>query len=218
MSTNAKIQFSNPKSQVKIICIGRNYACHAKEMNSPLPDEPVFFLKPETALITGNKPFTYPAFSNEIHYEVELVLKINRPGKSIEEKNAHQYYDEIGIGIDFTARDIQRESKQQGLPWEKAKAFDGSAPVGRFLNKIRFQDINNIAFCLNLNGKTVQAGNSKDLLFSFNAIISHVSQFITLIAGDFIFTGTPEGVGAVNRGDQLSCYIGKEKLLDFRVE
>lgn len=187
-------------------------------MNSPPPGEPVFFLKPETALITGNKPFSYPAFSQEIHHEVELVLKISQPGKNINQSNAHKHYDEIGIGIDFTARDIQKECKQKGLPWEKAKAFDGSAPVGGFLKKTHFQDVNNIAFRLDLNGSTVQTGNTKDLLFSFNAIISHVSQFITLNAGDLIFTGTPEGVGAVNRGDRLALYIGKEKLLDFNVE
>lgn len=187
-------------------------------MNSPLPVEPVFFLKPESALITGNKPFTYPAFSQEIHYEVELVLKINRPGKCIEEKDAAHHYEEIGIGIDFTARDIQRECKQHGLPWEKAKAFDGSAPISSFLKKIHFQDVYNIDFYLELNGNTVQAGNSKNLLFSFNTIISHVSQFITLNAGDLIFTGTPEGVGAVNRGDQLTSYIEKVKLLAFKVE
>src|SRR4051812_21603517 len=150
---------------MKIICIGRNYAEHAKEMNAAVPTEPVFFLKPDTALIKDDQPFYYPDFSKEIHHEVELVIKINKPGKNIDAKFAHKYYDEIGIGIDFTARDIQAKCKEKGLPWEKAKAFDGSAPVGKFIEKKNFKDLKAISFHLLINGKSVQQGNTKDLLF-----------------------------------------------------
>src|SRR4051812_26839494 len=165
---------------MKIICIGRNYAEHAKEMNAAVPSEPVFFLKPDTAQIKDNQPFYYPDFSKEIHHEVELVIKINKPGKNIQPQFADKYYEEIGIGIDFTARDIQEECKKKGLPWEKAKAFDGAAPIGKFINKKQFADLNNISFHLTINGNTVQKGSTKDLLFSFDKIISHVSTFFTL--------------------------------------
>jgi len=203
---------------MKIICIGRNYAEHAKEMNAAVPTEPVFFLKPDTALIKDNQPFYYPDFSKEIHHEVELVLKINKPGKNIAVEFAHKYYDEIGIGIDFTARDIQAKCKEKGLPWEKAKAFDGSAPIGQFINKNKFKEMNNITFHLTINGNTVQQGNTNDLLFSFDTVIAYISKFFTLKTGDLIFTGTPEGVGAVAIGDRLEAYIENEKLLNFEIK
>lgn len=203
---------------MKIICIGRNYSEHAEELNNPIPAEPLFFLKPDSAIIRNNKPFFYPGFSKEIHHEVELILKINKLGKNITEEFAHKYYNEIGIGIDFTARDIQKECKAKGLPWEKAKAFDGSAPIGKFLPKSSFADINAINFRLDINQKTVQKGNTEDLLFSFDAIISYVSKFFTLKIGDLIFTGTPAGVGAVKIGDHLECYIEDKKLLEFDVK
>jgi acylpyruvate hydrolase len=203
---------------MKIICIGRNYAEHAREMNAAVPTEPVFFLKPDTALIRDNQPFFYPDFSKEIHHEVELVLKISKPGKNIEEKFAHKYYEEIGIGIDFTARDIQAKCKEKGLPWEKAKAFDGSAPIGMFTDKKAFADLTKIGFHLDVNGKTVQQGNTKDLLFSFDAVISYVSKFFTLKTGDLIYTGTPEGVGPVSIGDRLEAYIENKKLLSFEIK
>jgi acylpyruvate hydrolase len=203
---------------MKIICIGRNYAEHAKEMNAAVPTEPVFFLKPDTALIRDNQPFYYPDFSKEIHHEVELVLKISKAGKNILPEFAHKYYDEIGIGIDFTARDLQAKCKEKGLPWEKAKAFDGSAPLGNFVNKNEFDDLRAISFQLDLNGKTVQTGNTKDLLFSFEAVIAYVSKFITLKTGDLIYTGTPEGVGPVNIGDKLEAKIGAKKLLEFEIK
>lgn len=203
---------------MKIICIGRNYSEHAKEMNSAIPSEPVFFLKPDTALIKDNQPFYYPDFSKEIHHEVEIVLKINKPGKNIAVEFANKYYDEIGIGIDFTARDIQTKCKEKGLPWEKAKGFDGSAPVGIFVNKNKFTDMDAINFYFTINGNTVQKGNTKDLLFSFDTVISYISKFITLKTGDLIFTGTPEGVGPVAIGDRLEAYIENEKLLNFEIK
>jgi len=203
---------------MKIICIGRNYAEHAKEMNTEIPSEPVFFLKPDTSLIKDNGPFYYPGFSKEIHHEVELVLKINKPGKNIQTQFANKYFDEIGIGIDFTARDIQAECKKKGLPWEKAKAFDGAAPLGKFINKKEIIDQKNINFHLAVNGKSVQTGNTKDLLFSFDNIIAYVSGFFTLKTGDLIYTGTPEGVGPVAIGDRLEAYIGNQKLLDFEIK
>ncbi len=203
---------------MKIICIGRNYTEHAKEMNAPVPTEPVFFLKPDTAIIKDDQPFYYPDFSKEIHHEVELVLKINKPGKNIDLQFAHKYYDEIGIGIDFTARDIQSECKKKGLPWEKAKAFDGSAPIGKFIDKKKMADLNAINFHLNVNGKTVQKGNTKDLLFNFDAVIAYVSRYLTLKTGDLIYTGTPEGVGPVSVGDKLEAFIETEKLLFFEIK
>ena len=203
---------------MKIICIGQNYLEHIKELNSAIPDEPVFFLKPDTALLQDNKPFYIPDFSNDIHHEVEIVLKINRLGKNIAEQFAHKYYDELTVGIDFTARDIQKQQKTKGLPWEKAKGFDGSAPMGKFVSKKKFPAMNNIGFHLNLNGKTVQKGNTGDLLFSFDKIISFISQFITLKIGDLIYTGTPVGVGAVKIGDKLEAFLEGEKLLAFEVK
>jgi acylpyruvate hydrolase len=203
---------------MKIICIGRNYAEHAKEMNSPVPTEPVLFLKPETAVLKNNQPFFYPEFSKEIHHEVELVLRVSKMGRHIGPVFAHRYYDAIGIGIDFTARDIQAKLKEKGLPWEKAKAFDHSAPLGKFIPKEKFGAMDNISFHLDVSGKTVQRGNTKDLLFSFDQLIAYASQFFTLKAGDYIFTGTPEGVGPVKIGDRLEAFIGEEKLLDFEVK
>jgi acylpyruvate hydrolase len=203
---------------MKIICIGRNYAEHAKEMNAPVPTEPVIFLKPETALLQKNEPFYYPEFSKDIHHEVELVLKISKMGRHIEPMFANRYYDEIGIGIDFTARDIQAKCKEKGLPWEKAKAFDHSAPIGKFLPKTRFPLMDDIHFHLDVNGKTVQKGTTEDLLFTFDNLIAYVSKFFTLKKGDMIFTGTPEGVGPVKIGDRLEAYIGQEKLLDFEIK
>jgi len=203
---------------MKIICIGRNYIEHAKELNSEIPNEPVFFLKPDTSLIKDNRPFFYPDFSKDIQYEVELVLKIAKAGKNIQNKFASKYYDEIGIGIDFTARDIQNICKTKGLPWEKAKAFDGAAPIGKFISKNEFLDQKNINFNLNINNYLVQKGNTKDLLFSFDTIIAYVSNFFTLKTGDLIFTGTPEGVGPIKIGDRLEAYIENQKLLDFEIK
>lgn len=186
-------------------------------MKSLIPEKPVFFLKPDTAIVRDNKPFFYPGFSSEVHYEVEIVLKINRLGRSIDKKFAHRYYDEIGVGIDFTARDLQRECKEKGHPWEIAKAFDNSAPLGGFITKKDIAVPENISVRLDINGKTVQKGSSSDMIFSFNQIISYVSQFITLKIGDLIFTGTPPGVGPVKIGDRLQAFINEEMLLDFYV-
>lgn len=202
---------------MKIICIGRNYVNHAKEMNSPVPEKPVFFLKPDTALLLKNRPFYYPDFSKEIHYEAEIVLKINRVGKHIDEKFAGRYFDEVGLGIDFTARDIQRECKKKGLPWEIAKAFDSSAALSEnFINKNEIAD--DINFRLDINEKNVQKGNSKSMIFSPEQIISYVSKFFTLKIGDLIYTGTPAGVGEVKIGDNLKGYIGDKCLLDFDIK
>lgn len=203
---------------MKIICIGRNYIDHAKELNNPVPKEPVFFMKPDTALLPKNNPFIYPSFSNDIHHEIEIVIKINRLGKHIEEKFAHKYYNEIGVGVDFTARDIQQLCKEKGLPWEKAKGFDGSAPTSKFISIDQFDDLNNINFSLQVNGVTKQQGNTKDMLFNFNKIIVHVSKFITLKIGDIIYTGTPSGVGPVKIDDKIECFIEGKKLLSFNVK
>ncbi len=203
---------------MKIICIGRNYVDHAKELNNPLPNEPVFFLKPDTSLITRNRPFFYPEFSKSIHYEIELVLKICKNGKHITENYANTYYNEIGIGIDFTARDVQQKQKQKGLPWEIAKAFDGSAPVSNFVPMDSFHNKNNIQFGLFKNDVRVQDGNSGLMIFSFDKIISYVSKFITLKMGDLIFTGTPAGVGPVKIGDQLDAFIEAETMLKCKIK
>jgi len=203
---------------MKIFAIGMNYIEHTKELNNPIPAEPVFFMKPDTAVIRNNKPFFYPDFSENIHYETELILSINRVGKNIAEKFAHRYYTEIGIGIDFTARDIQKKCKEGGLPWEVAKGFDGSAPLGKFLPKEHFKDVHNINFRLDINGVTVQNGNSKDMIFSFERIIAHISKYITFRMGDLIFTGTPVGVGPVKIGDHLQAYIEGQLMLDFFIK
>lgn len=203
---------------MKIICIGRNYVDHAKELNNPVPKEPVFFMKPDTALIQSRNPFIYPSFSNDIHHEIELVVKISKIGKHIEERFAHKYYEEISVGVDFTARDVQQQCKEKGLPWEKAKAFDGSAPTGKFVNISEINDINNLNFSLQINGETKQKGNTKDMLFNINQIIAYVSQFVTLKIGDYIFTGTPAGVGPIKIGDKLDCFLEDKKLLSFNVK
>ena len=202
---------------MKIICIGRNYAEHAREMKSEIPSEPVFFMKPDTALLKDGAPFYFPDFTSDLHHEIEIVLKISKSGKCIEEKFAHKYYEEIGLGIDFTARDLQQRCKDKGLPWEKAKSFDHSAPIGSFVSKSKFSDLNHIDFHLEINGETRQAGNTQNLLFSFDQIISIVSRFVTLKTGDLIFTGTPEGVGPVKRGDVLAGFLLKEKMLEVEV-
>ncbi len=198
---------------MKIICIGRNYSEHAKELNNPLPATPVFFMKPESALVRGNLPFFYPSFSNDIHYETEIVFHINKVGRNIRVKHASSYYDGVGIGIDFTARDLQQEAKQKGLPWEIAKAFDSSAPVSEFIPIKEIGDINNLDFRLYKNGVKVQEGNTSQMIFNIDTIISYVSRFVTLKMGDMIFTGTPAGVGPVSIGDKLEAYIGDRKML-----
>ena len=202
---------------MKIICIGRNYAEHAKEMNSAIPTEPVFFMKPDTALLKEGD-FYIPEFTKDLHHEIELVLKICKVGKHIDEQFAHKYYDEIGLGIDFTARDIQAKCKEKGLPWEKAKAFDNSAPLGKMVKKEDLGDLNSINFELKINGESRQIGNSKDLIFSFDKVISYVSQFVTLKQGDLIFTGTPQGVGKINISDVLEAFIEDQKLLTCTVK
>ncbi len=201
---------------MKIICIGRNYADHAKEMKSEIPSEPVFFMKPDTALLK-ERDFYLPDFSSDIHHEIELVVKISKAGKYIEEQFAHKYYDEIGLGIDFTARDIQAQCKAKGLPWEKAKAFDHSAPLGLFVKKETL-DIKNIPFELRINGESRQTGNSKNMLFDFDKIISYVSRFVSLRVGDLIYTGTPEGVGPVKIGDKMEGYLGGNLFLKVDVK
>lgn len=203
---------------MKIICIGRNYIDHAKELNNPVPKVPVFFMKPDTALIQKHNPFFYPEFSKDIHYETELVIKISKNGRHIEERFAHKYYDEIGIGLDLTARDLQSECKKKGLPWEIAKAFDNSAPLGSFKNISEFEDLNNINFSLKINGEQRQVGNSADMIFNFNQIISYLSQFVTLKLGDLIFTGTPAGVGPIKIDDHFEAFIEKDKMLDLKVK
>jgi acylpyruvate hydrolase len=203
---------------MKIIAVGRNYREHAQELNNPVPDEPIIFMMPETALILKNQPFFYPDFSSDIHHEVELVLKIDRLGKNISERFAHRYYSEIGIGIDFTARDLQQNLKQKGLPWEISKGFDGAAPLGSFVSKEELGDLSQIDFSLEINGQPVQHGNTRDMIFSFDTLIAYISRFFTLKIGDLIFTGTPAGVGPVQINDQLVAKIGKRELLNFRVK
>ena len=203
---------------MKIICIGRNYLDHAKELGNKIPTSPLFFLKPDTAIQPKGHPFFIPDFSNNIHFEVELVVKISKNGKNIDEKFAHKYYNEIGIGIDFTARDIQEDCKKNGLPWEKAKGFDGSAQISNeFINKksLKLEDIN---FSLNLNNSLMQKGNSKNMMFSFDQIISYISKYYTLRAGDLIYTGTPSGVGKVEIGDSLSCFINGREMLKVNIK
>jgi len=204
---------------MRIFAIGRNYAEHIKELNNERPDEPVIFTKPDTALLRNNAPFYYPEFSKDIHYETELVLRISREGKNIQEKFAQKYYDSIGIGIDFTARDLQQKAKEKGLPWDIAKGFNGSAPVSdKFLPVGSFRDLKDINFSLKLNGELKQQGNTSLMLFGFDYIISYLSKFFTLRTGDLIFTGTPKGVGPVKVGDTLTAYIEDEKLLEFEVK
>ena len=201
---------------MKIICIGRNYAEHAKELGNEIPEKPVIFMKPDTAVLKKGSDFYIPEFSDDIHYELEVVLKISKGGKYIQEENAANYYDEIGLGIDFTARDLQAKLKEKGLPWELAKGFDGSAVVSEFFKKEDF-DMKNLNFSLMKNKEKVQDGNSKDMIFAIDDIIAFVSQYFTLRVGDLIFTGTPEGVGKVSENDVLEGYLENEKILDIRV-
>ena len=197
---------------MKIICIARNYVAHAHELNNEVPGNPVFFLKPDSALVTANRPFFYPDFSKDVQYELEVVIRINRLGKSIKEQYAGRYYNEVALGVDFTARDLQTEHKKKGLPWEIAKGFDYSAPVSKF------GDIHHLSFRLDLNGKTVQEGNTSLMIFSFEKIIAYASRFMTLKTGDMIFTGTPAGVGQVAVNDRLEAYLEGKKMMDFPVK
>ena len=201
---------------MKIICIGRNYVSHINELQNERPDEPVIFLKPDTAILPKKFPFVIPEFSNDVHHEVEILVKISKVGKYIDAKFAHKYYDEIGLGIDFTARDVQNKLKEKGLPWEKAKAFDGSAVIGDFLPKNLYSSTENITFELLKNGKTAQKGNTSQMLWKIDQIIAHISQYFTLKKGDIIFTGTPEGISAVKPEDVLEGFIEDKKL--FRIQ
>lgn len=203
---------------MKILAIGRNYAEHIAELKNEVPDEPVIFFKPDTAILRNNEPFYYPDYSQDIHHEVELTLRISREGKNIDKKFAHKYYDAIGLGIDFTARDLQAKAKAKGLPWTLAKGFNGSAPVSEFLPLDQFPELQNISFRLDVNGETKQQGNSRMMLNNFDDIIAYISRFITLKKGDIIFTGTPEGVGPVKIGDRLEGYVEDKKLLDFEIK
>jgi len=202
---------------MKIIAIGRNYAEHIKELQNERPDEPVVFLKPDTALLKDNAPFYYPDFSKDIHHEVEILLKIGKEGKNIDPAFAHKYYDEIGIGIDFTARDLQQKCKTKGLPWEVAKAFNGSAPVSAFVPKASY-NLADLNFSLRINGEIRQQGNTSLMLFNFDTIIAYVSKFFTLKTGDILFTGTPQGVGPVQVGDRLEAFIEDKLMLNFEVK
>lgn len=203
---------------MKILAIGRNYAEHIAELNNEVPDEPVVFLKPDTALLKNNEPFYYPDFSQDIHHEVELVLRICKEGKNISPKFAPKYYDAIGLGIDFTARDLQAKAKSKGLPWDLAKGFNGSAPVSEFLPLSEFPDLGNIHFKLLINGQEKQVGHTSHMLNSFDNMLVYMSRFITLKKGDLIFTGTPQGVGPVKIGDRLEGFIEDKKLLDFEIK
>jgi acylpyruvate hydrolase len=203
---------------MKIICIGRNYAAHIEELKNEKPGKPVVFLKPDTAILKGGATFFYPEFSENIHHELELVLKISKEGKYIQPQFAHRYFEEIGLGIDFTARDLQDQCKAKGLPWEIAKAFNGSAPIGDFKPVAGLAGLKDIDFHLEINGEVKQKGNTSLMLFDFATIISYVSQFFTLKKGDLIYTGTPAGVGPVKIGDRLAGFIGTEKMLDFEVK
>jgi acylpyruvate hydrolase len=204
---------------MRIFCIGRNYVEHIEELKNERPEEPVIFTKPDTALIRNNAPFYYPDFSKDIHHEVELVLRICKEGKNIEEKFASKYYDSIGIGIDFTARDLQQKAKEKGLRWDIAKGFNGSAPLSdKFIPVSEFKNLKDLNFSLQIDGQLKQQGNTSFMLFNFEYIISYLSKFFTLRTGDYIFTGTPKGVSAVTVGNKLSAYIENEKLLEFEVK
>ena len=203
---------------MKIICIGRNYLAHVKELDNALPTEPMFFMKPDTALLPASAPFPYPDFSHEIHYETELVLRVCKTGKAIDEKTASEYYDAITVGIDFTARDLQSQCKAKGHPWEIAKSFDYSAPIGEFKKINTLRNPEDIAFGMKLNGEWVQQGHSRDMIFSFDRIVSHVSRFVTLNEGDCIFTGTPQGVGEVHIGDRLELFLEDKPMFEFEIK
>lgn len=204
---------------MKIICIGRNYTEHIAELKNEKPDEPVIFLKPDSAVLLKRQPFFIPPFSNDIHYEVELLVRINKIGKHIQKKFAHKYYDEIGLGIDFTARDLQQKLKEKGLPWEKAKGFDGSAVIGeKWIQKSHFKDLNDLGFYLQKNGEVVQEGRTSHMLWKIDEIIEYISQYFTLKIGDVIFTGTPAGVGPVAINDELSGFIEDKKIFSIHIK
>lgn len=203
---------------MKIICVGRNYAAHIEELDSERPKEPVLFLKPDSAVILKNNPFIIPEFSNDVHYEVEVLVKIKKIGKYIDQKFAHKYYDEIGLGIDFTARDVQQQLKDKGLPWEKAKAFDGAALVGNFLPKTEFKDVDDLHFQLTQNGEVKQNGHTALMLWKIDALIEYISKYFTLKIGDIIFTGTPAGVGKVYPNDELKGFLEDKELFTIKVK
>lgn len=203
---------------MKLICIGRNYVDHIKELENERPDDPVVFLKPDTAILLKKMPFFIPDFSQDVHHEVEVLVKINKVGKHIDQKFAHKYYDEIGLGLDFTARDLQAKLKAKGLPWEKAKAFDGAAVIGDWVSKKEFKDLNRIAFSLKKNGDIVQSGNTSLMLWKIDEIIAYVSQYFTLKIGDIIFTGTPSGVGKVEANDILEGYIEETQFFSIKIK
>lgn len=203
---------------MKIFCVGRNYADHAKELGNAIPDEPVIFMKPKSALLQPHTPFYYPEFTNELNYECELVLRISKNGKYIQEKFANKYYDAITAGIDFTARDIQNELKEKGLPWEKAKAWDNSAAIGKWIPLANFKNRNDISFGLKKNKELVQQGNAKEMIFDFDYLISYISNYFSVNIGDLVFTGTPKGVGELVVGDEIEAFIGDENLLTLDVK
>ncbi|MDB3976925.1 fumarylacetoacetate hydrolase family protein [Flavobacteriaceae bacterium] len=203
---------------MKIICIGRNYADHITELENERPSAPVVFLKPDTSVLLKKQPFFIPQFSNQVQHEVELLIKITKVGKHIDKKFAHKYYDEIGLGIDFTARDLQQQLKQKGLPWEKAKAFDGAAVIGKFVSKNQFESLDTISFSLKKNDQVVQQGNSSQMLWRFNELIEYISKYFTLKIGDVIFTGTPAGVATVNPDDVLAGFIADEEFFKIKIK
>ncbi|EPR72046.1 Fumarylacetoacetate hydrolase family protein [Winogradskyella psychrotolerans RS-3] len=203
---------------MKLICIGRNYTDHIKELKNEKPADPVVFLKPDTSILLKKQPFFIPDFSDDVHHEVEVLVKINKVGKHIDKKFAHKYYDEIGLGIDFTARDLQAQLKAKGLPWEKAKAFDGAAVIGKWLPKSKFQNINNINFSLKKNEEVVQSGNTELMLWKIDELIEYVSKYFTLKIGDIIFTGTPAGVGKVFAEDQLKGYLEDVEMFSIKIK
>lgn len=203
---------------MKIICVGRNYSSHIQELKNETPAEPVLFLKPDTSILLKKQPFFIPEFSNDVHHEVEVLVRINKIGKHIDKKFAHKYYDEIGLGIDFTARDLQTELKKNGLPWEKAKAFDGAAVVGKFINKEEIKDINNLEFSLDINGNVVQKGNTLQMIWKIDDLIEYISKYFTLKIGDIIFTGTPAGVGKVAPNDRVTGYLEDREMFSIRVK
>ena len=203
---------------MKIICVGRNYADHIKELDNQRPEEPVLFMKPDSAVILKNNPFIIPTFSSDIHYEVEVLVKINKIGKHISREFASDYYEEIGLGIDFTARDLQAKLKEKGLPWERAKGFDGSAMIGQFVHKQTLGDLENLNFSLQKNEEIVQKGNTADMLWKIDALIEYISKYFTLKIGDIIFTGTPSGVGPVTHGDQLVGFVNNQEFFSVKVK
>ena len=203
---------------MKIICVGRNYTAHIEELDNERPKDPILFIKPDSSVLLKNNPFIIPEFSNDVHYEVELLVKIKRIGKHIDQKFAHKYYDEIGLGIDFTARDLQKKLKEKGLPWEKAKSFDGATAIGNFLPKAEFNDLEDINFSLKKNDKVVQEGNTSLMLWKIDALIEYISKYFTLKIGDIIFTGTPSGVGAVSPNDTLTGFIEDREMFSIKIK